>query len=504
MSIWCFLCVLAFLLPTGCYSLGETCSSSETAFVEGAEEALAGKETREPGTCAPPSNWKLTGIPEELRNWIDEMESSAIEPIAPPTDVWTAEDADSCYSSDDIEAIFAKNGDNLTSKVDMRPLVHLAELNGSGRIIFLNGTRLESSYFHAGFVKPGFPAMMFTADKGTFFLGNTVRGGCFHGRVRGFKVSTGRVSQVMAFDQGTPVGSMWHIQRSNIENRLVGLLHVATAGRFEVQNPPQDFTGKRISFIYPDFNTTIQGSFRRGVMLLCREVLLRGIRFNEFGVMEMQTSEPFGPDFRRDVSTYDTMSMDPMLRDPYEAKMVTVQQSLIPKAGDGVFTSQNVPADTIIAYFNGIRLKEKHIFNPVKMFKKKSIYLVEIGEVDDFLDVLPEFASWESYQASAGHKVNHGKNHNCGYTECEHPRFGNILCLATNQEMKAGTELLTLYNVAFDKQGMKNLLKTALSLGHMVSGKDKKAFVKDVKPYLQMASKWAEIIKIDELVQFDI
>ena len=67
----------------------------------------------------------------------------------------------------------------------------------------------------------------------------------------------------------------------------------------------------------------------------------------------------------------------------------------------------------------------------ILLAKKRSVYLVEIGEHDDYLDVPPQFWSWSGYQASTGHKINHSKKPNGGYTECVHPRFGRILCLVT-------------------------------------------------------------------------
>ena len=55
------------------------------------------------------------------------------------------------------------------------------------------------------------------------------------------------------------------------------------------------------------------------------------------------------------------------------------------------------------------RLKEKEIFSMGTLLKKKSVYLVELGEEDDYLDILPKFVKWENYKASSGHKVNHDK-----------------------------------------------------------------------------------------------
>ena len=124
-----------------------------------------------------------------------------------------------------------------------------------------------------------------------------------------------------------------------------------------------------------------------------------------------------------------------------------------------MFLVRDVKKNTIVSYFNGIRMKEKDVFTTYHMFQPKSVYLVEvkeekkpfftakvctdlaivcpqIGEEDDFLDVLPEAADWNVYQASTGHKVNHAKVANAGYTECEHPRFGLILCLQTYEVKK--------------------------------------------------------------------
>ena len=132
-------------------------------------------------------------------------------------------------------------------------------------------------------------------------------------------------------------------------------------------------------------------------------------------------------------STSEHLSSEPMLRDPYESNLVSVKASSIPKAGDGVFVTQNVSKATVVSFFNGIRLNKNDVYtwNP---FKKNSVYLVELADdkgQEIFLDIPVKFSEWTKYQASAGHKVNHGKDPNAAYTECQHPRFGKILCLYT-------------------------------------------------------------------------
>lgn len=188
-------------------------------------------------------------------------------------------------------------------------------------------------------------------------------------------------------------------------------------------------------FIYPDMKTAFRGSFdSKGRMINAKQVDIVAQREVEFGgLKELDFSKTFGPVFKSDVSTSNHLSSEPMLRDPYEVKTVTVKSSSLPKAGDGVFVTTDVDKDTVVSYFNGVRVSKNDVFswNP---FRKTSVYLVELGDEngnDMFLDIPEKFSDWKKYQASSGHKVNHSKNPNAAYTECQHPRFGKILCLYT-------------------------------------------------------------------------
>ena len=183
--------------------------------------------------------------------------------------------------------------------------------------------------------------------------------------------------------------------------------------------------------------TALRGSFDdKGRIIEGQRVDIIGERTLDFGgIKELQFSESFGPIFKPDVTTSEHLSSDPMLRDPYESKVITVKPSSLPNAGEGVFVVSDVEKNTVVSYFNGIRLSKNNVFswNP---FRKTSAYLVELGDEkgdDIFLDIPEKYSDWKKYQASAGHKVNHSKNPNAAYTECQHPRFGKILCLYTLQ-----------------------------------------------------------------------
>ena len=70
------------------------------------------------------------------------------------------------------------------------------------------------------------------------------------------------------------------------------------------------------------------------------------------------------------------------------------------------------------------------------------------------------------------------------------------------QDLNEGTELFTQYEVAMDKEGMKTVLKAALEIGHRYTGKTRKDFAKEVRPYLELASQFAEKINVDYLLSF--
>ena len=85
-----------------------------------------------------------------------------------------------------------------------------------------------------------------------------------------------------------------------------------------------------MAFIYPDFKTALLGSFNSGEMEAAKEVSVAGYD-------EESSSLSFGPSrnpsaiFAYDPSEGDTMSSNPMLKDPYEARLAEIRQSTIPK-----------------------------------------------------------------------------------------------------------------------------------------------------------------------------
>ena len=75
-------------------------------------------------------------------------------------------------------------------------------------------------------------------------------------------------------------------------------------------------------------------------------------------------------------------------------------------------------------------------------------------------------------------------------------------CSQLFQDLVAGEELFSKYDIAFNRDGLKTALKAALDFGHLISGSSRKDFANFVRPYLKVASKAAENFNTAEYVNF--
>lgn len=81
-------------------------------------------------------------------------------------------------------------------------------------------------------------------------------------------------------------------------------------------------------------------------------------------------------------------------------------------------------------------------------------------------------------------------------------RFGRVLCVEALEDIPQNSELFVKYDVAVDSTNLKSVLKTALNLGHIFSGKSKQQFSKDVKPYLKVFSDLVKTVDMKDLIKF--
>ena len=53
------------------------------------------------------------------------------------------------------------------------------------------------------------------------------------------------------------------------------------------------------------------------------------------------------------------VTTEPLLKDPYESKMVEALPSKVPGANDGLFSRVEIEPNTILAFYNGRRVNPK-------------------------------------------------------------------------------------------------------------------------------------------------
>jgi histone-lysine N-methyltransferase SETD7 len=134
----------------------------------------------------------------------------------------------------------------------------------------------------------------------------------------------------------------------------------------------------------------------------------------------------------------------PLLRDPYESRLVTVQRSLIPNAGEGLFATCNMPSGVIICYYWGCQQMQAEV-NERSSKENQNVVLLDSSDTV-VLDVPAPYGCLSHYCATLGHKANHNEQRpNCAYVDAFHPRFGVTSALKTLCDIRTGEEIVLDY-----------------------------------------------------------
>jgi len=482
--------------------------------------------------------WNKENVQSELKKWLKEIQTSKIEQQSSNEHL----SGRSCYDQDDVLVTFddSDQDDSEKSREEKKKnhvLKDMADLDStSGRLIFKDRNRkLKADNFRHG-LAVGLGSITLAKLPSDFhgqlssnasFLRGNFRNGCLHGLVKGYEIApqdgiTGEpgyddplVDFIAVYKSGYPNSPIWKTIFSP-DGIVLGYFYIkapqiSAKPNLDIELKEQ----KEVIFLYPDLLNGISGTFDNKGLLIAghRGKVLAEKSSGPEGIKEILFEEEEKM-LKSDIASKTQLNREMLIRDPYESTLVDVRKSTVKGAGQGVFLTNSVSANTTLAYFNGFRLSKADVFswNP---FKKTSVYLVETsaepgkdindfwrGKEAEFLDITPEAADWNKYQASAGHKINHSSKNNGAYTECVHPIFGKILCFYSLKDLPEGTELFTRYEVALDRDGMKKALKVALELGHRYTGKSRKDFADQVKPYLKMAAQMADKMDIDTMLSF--
>jgi len=192
--------------------------------------------------------------------------------------------------------------------------------------------------------------------------------------------------------------------------------------------------------IYPDHLTVLAAWCKNGKMLEGRQAKLIGVS-RQLGLPWPEVQVLMGMEtFSYQPSTSSIISPTPLLRDPYEQRLVFVAPSQVPMAGEGLYARAEISEGQVLAFYNGVRIRYTR-----ERQGDASNYRVELqpGQLD--LDVPDDFVPLTSYCASLGHKACHSFTPNARFVPCDHPRFGHINSIRAMRDLRPGEEIFVHY-----------------------------------------------------------
>lgn len=205
-----------------------------------------------------------------------------------------------------------------------------------------------------------------------------------------------------------------------------------------------DFSGSEIAYLFPNFKTAFVGEFSENGQLVQGQATTLECYVVENGILIPLFKDPTGPMYYSDVADFETMSMSPMLMDPYESDTVEVRPSKVDGANEGLFARRYIPPNTYISWYNGLRRYPKTKW-------KKTDWVVSAYRIEDptrdkgSLDIPGEFRDFKNYCASLAHKTNHSFLPSAEIDDFVHPRFGLIPCIVSITEIDVDEEIFIHY-----------------------------------------------------------
>jgi histone-lysine N-methyltransferase SETD7 len=180
-------------------------------------------------------------------------------------------------------------------------------------------------------------------------------------------------------------------------------------------------TGPNITFIYPDFETALHGTFDNGQLVEGVAMRIVGRRCRG-GILELRLrpSRFANPlPWRRDADNRQLIRANARRMDPFERRSVYAATSHIPGANEGVFAKRDFVAGDLVSYFVGLYTKEAHfIFDNQTSaeYEEARAYYFNLGshsptawglDKDTVMDMPPDLRSIVTFRTTLGHKINH-------------------------------------------------------------------------------------------------
>ncbi|XP_074503806.1 histone-lysine N-methyltransferase SETD7 isoform X2 [Sebastes fasciatus] len=304
------------------------------------------------------------------------------------------------------------------------------EKNGKGKFFFFDGSALEGFYVDDALQGQG----VYTYEDGGILHGTYVDGE-LNGPAQECDAE-GRLAFKGQYKDNNRCGECW--------------VYYPDGGCvFGEVNEDGEMTGESVEYIYPDGHTALFGTFVDGEIIEARRATLIT---NESGRPRFEIA-PNSPVYSYDKSTSTCITSHALLPDPYESQRVVVADSLIKGAGQGLFARTDAETDTVMAFYNGVRITHSEVDSRDWALNGNTISLDE----DTVIDVPQPFDQTERYCASLGHKANHSFTPNCKYDPFVHPRFGPIKCVRTLRAVQKDEELTVAYGYDHESTGNNGL-----------------------------------------------
>ncbi|XP_075948222.1 histone-lysine N-methyltransferase SETD7 isoform X1 [Anarhichas minor] len=300
------------------------------------------------------------------------------------------------------------------------------EKNGKGKFFFFDGSALEGFYVDDALQGRG----LYTDEDGAVLHGTYVDGE-LNGPAQECNAE-GRLVFKGQYKDNNRCGECW--------------IYYPDGGCvFGKVNEDGEMTGDSVGYIYPGGHTALCGSFVDGDII---EARLATMITTESGRPRFEIT-PNSPVYSYDKSTSTCIAAHALLPDPYESQRVFVADSMIKGAGEGLFAKTDADTDTVMAFYNGVRITHSEVDSRDWALNGNTISLDE----DTVIDVPQPSDQTERYCASLGHKANHSFIPNCKYDAFVHPRFGPIKCVRTLRAVQKDEELTVAYGYDHETPG---------------------------------------------------
>ena len=167
-------------------------------------------------------------------------------------------------------------------------------------------------------------------------------------------------------------------------------------------------------------------------------------------IFRLQYNQLVGVSYKHDPANSKSISSNPLMEDPYESRMVEVTLCKDQSKGEGLFVRKSVPANTILAFYNGVKLEEKDCPKS-EDWREDAYKIMDLLPTPGVLDIPLAFQSLANYCASLAHKANHSFCPNAKFRLFWHPRFGPVPAIESTVSIRSGGEVLVDYAYDFDE-----------------------------------------------------